>query len=180
VSYIGPGAPPFVRLNWRADEIRIRVGIGFFTPEWTGRLRNSHLATLSEPAPTHLPPGCGWSTRRLSWRVAPASRAPVTPENWTGTITVPHGGGTLSVKVSPSGRIVEDFSAAITCEAGSGHYEVGPSTVGEFISGSGSFEDAGRPASFHGRFLAGTLTGAVMGSFAGCGEGASNFTAHPG
>ena len=108
--YIGPGAPPVVHINWRPSEIRIRVGMGApFSPEWDGSLLGPRLMTLSEPAPTNNPPGCGWNSKRLTWRVAPAKRTPVAPGQWTGTVSGPGGAGTVSVKVAPSGRFVEVF-----------------------------------------------------------------------
>jgi hypothetical protein len=178
--YIGPGAPPRVRINWRPNQIVIRVGMGApFSPEWDGQLLGPHQATLSEPAPTNEPRGCGWRSKRLTWRVAPARRMPVTAGDWTGTVSVPGGSGTVSVKVAPSGRIVELFRVAIQCESGGGHFEVGPSTVGEFVSADGTFEDANRPAAFQGRFGPGdTLTGTL--SFSGCGPSGFAFVAHPG
>ena len=51
-TYIGPGALPVVRINWRANEIVIRVGMGApFDPEWDGRLLHRRSARLSEPRP---------------------------------------------------------------------------------------------------------------------------------
>jgi hypothetical protein len=183
--YIGPGAPPLVRINWRPTAILIRVGMGApFSPEWDGRLLGPRLATLSEPAPTNNPPGCGWNTRRLTWRVAPANRRPVPPGQWTGTVSGTGGAGTVSVKVAPSGRIVETFAVDITCTAGGGGSSgVGPGAVGDFISADATFEDANRPAAFEGHFEpGGTLTGTLTGGFTeGCAPGGSlTFTAHPG
>jgi hypothetical protein len=181
--YIGPGAPPLVRINWRADQVAIRVGMGApFAPEWDGRLLGPRELTLSEPAPANEPRGCGWQSRRLSWRAAPTKRMPVTAGDWTGTVSVPGGSGTVAVKVAPSGRIVELFQVAIQCASGGGTYEVGPAAVGEFISAAGTFADANRPASFEGRFgpgasLAGSLTGSLP---EGCGSSGFTFSAHPG
>lgn len=183
--YIGPGALPLVRINWRATEIEIRVGMGApFSPEWDGRLIGPRLLTLSQPAPVDNPPGCGWSSSRLTWRVTPAKRTLVTPGDWSGTVTGPGGSGTVSVKVAASGRIVENFEVAVSCTTGGGGSSgIGPAAVGEFISADGTFEDANRPAGFEGRFQpGGTLTGTLTGSFTqGCAPGASlAFTAHPG
>jgi len=183
--YIGPGALPRVRINWRPTEIDIRVGMGApFAPEWDGRLLGPRLMTLSEPAPINNPPGCGWSSRRLTWRATPAQRMPVTPGVWSGTVTGAGGTGTVSVKVAASGRIVENFEVSVSCtEGGGGTSEIGPAAVGEFISAAGTFSDANRPAGFEGRFEpGGTLTGTLTGSYAqGCAPGGSlGFTAHPG
>lgn len=179
--YIGPGAPPFVRLGWHSSEIWIETGTGLFGPQVTGRLLSPRRAVLSELAPGNQPPGCGWSQHRLTWHVSPAHRAAVTPGVWTGTVVAPGVGGTVSVHVSPSGRIVELFRVELTCEAGGGHYQVGPDAqVGEFISASGAFSDPGRPAAFQGSFAAGTLTGTLNPAATGCGQTAVPFTAHPG
>ncbi len=182
--YIGPGAPPLVRLGWRRDEIVIRVGMGApFAPEWDGRLLGPRSATLSEPAPTREPSGCGWgSTRRLTWRLAPARRAPVTAGSWTGTVSGGEASGSVSIRVSPSARIVEWFAVSVRCPDGETQWEVGPATVGEFISPDGTFEEAHRPAKFSGRFgPGGTVTGTFLGVVSqGCGSGSLSFTAHPG
>jgi len=183
--YIGPGAPRLVRINWRPTEIVIRVGMGApFSPEWDGSLLGPRLMTLSEPAPTNNPPGCGWNSKRLTWRVAPAKRTPVAPGQWTGTVSGPGGAGTVSVKVAPSGRFVEVFDVEVACAGGGGGSSgVGPAAVGDFISADGTFEDANRPAGFEGRFEpGGTLTGTLTGSFTqGCAPGGSlTFSAHPG
>src|SRR5579859_6922577 len=86
--YIGPGAPPFVRLNFRPSEIWIETGTGFsFGPQITGRLLSPRRAVLSELAPRHLPPGCGWRQHRLTWHLSPARRAAVAPGRWSGTIS---------------------------------------------------------------------------------------------
>jgi hypothetical protein len=181
--YIGPGAPPLVRINWRPDQIAIRVGMGApFSPELDGRLLGPHAVMLSEPAPTNEPPGCGWQSRRLTWRAAPAKRMPVSAGEWSGTVSVPGGSGTVSIKVAASGRIVELFRVAVQCASGGGSYEVGPATVGEFITAEGTFEDANRPASFQGRFGPGaTLAGTLVGTLPeGCGSNSFTFLAHPG
>jgi hypothetical protein len=182
--YIGPGAPPVLRLGGQPDEISIRVGMGApFLPEWDGRLLSSRKATLSEPAPRNGPGGCGWgSTRRLTWRLAPSKRRSVTPGDWTGTVNVPGGSGTVSVRVARSERIVELFKVTIQCPDGGYDFGVGPATVGEFIGAGGVFEDAARPAGFRGRFGPGQiLTGSLLGrTTQGCGSGSLAFAAHPG
>jgi hypothetical protein len=181
--YIGPGALPQVRLNWHPDEIAIRVGMGApFAPELNGRLLGRREMTLSEPAPANQRPGCGWPSRRLTWRVAPAKRTPVTAGEWTGTVGVPGGGGTVLVKVAPSGRAVELFRVAVQCATGGGSFEVGPAAVGEFISAEGAFEDANRPATFQARFGPGpNLAGSLVGGLPeGCGSSSFTFSAHPG
>ena len=44
--YLGPGAPPVLRLGGQPGEISIRVGMGApFSPEWDGRLLSSRTAT---------------------------------------------------------------------------------------------------------------------------------------
>ena len=181
--YIGPGAPPVLRLGAPRDEITIRVGMGApFSPELDGRLLGPRNATVSEPVPRPGPRGCGWgSTRRLTWRLAPAKRRPVTAGEWTGTVNVPGGSGTVSVRVARSERTVELFQVAIRCPQGGYDFGVGPATVGEFISAGGVFEDATRPAGFRGRFGPGqTLTGTFHGrTTQGCGSGSLAFAAHP-
>jgi hypothetical protein len=182
-TYIGPGALPVVRINWQPDEILIRVGRGApFEPEWDGRLLGPRKATLSTPAPTNEPKGCGWSTKRLTWRLAPAKRVPVKPGVWTGAVTVPGGSGTVSVTFMPSGRIVQLFKVSVRCPSGGGSFSVGPAKVGDFIAADGSFEDANRPSSFHGRFApGGSLTGKVTASLPkSCGASSFAFAAQPG
>ncbi|MEA2314807.1 MAG: hypothetical protein QOI03_1499 [Solirubrobacteraceae bacterium] len=181
-SYIGPGAPPLVRINWRPTEIRIRIGMGApLSPEWDGQLLSPRQAILSEPAPTKEPAGCGWQSKRLTWRLSPAKRTPVRAGGWSGTIEAPGVSGTVALRVAASGRIVELFSTTIRCESGSGQFGVGPAAVGEFIAANGVFEDATRPAAFQGRFgPAEAVSGTVTGGFSGCGAGPFPFTAHPG
>lgn len=181
-TYIGPGALPVVRINWRANEMVIRVGMGApFDLEWDGRLLGRRAATLSEPAPTNEPKGCGWTSKRLTWRLAPAKRVAVRPGLWSGTVTVPGGTGTVSLTVTPSGRVIQWFKVSIQCAAGGGSFSVGPAKVGEFIAASGSFSDANRPSSFQGRFTpAGTLTGTLTGSLPdSCDASSFAFTAQP-
>ncbi len=181
-TYIGPGALPVVRINWQPDEILIRVGRGTpFEPQWDGRLLDPRMATLSTPAPTNEPKGCGWPSKRLTWRLAPAKRVPVRPGVWTGAVTVPGGSGTVSVTVMPSGRIVQRFKVSVDCPSGGGGFSVGPAKVGDFIAADGTFEDANRPASFQGRFTTeGTLTGRLTASLPeSCGARSFAFEARP-
>ena len=181
-TYIGPGALPVVRINWRPNEIVIRIGMGApFDSEWDGRLLGRRAATLSEPAPANEPKGCGWGSKRLTWRLAPAERVPVRPGLWSGTVTVPGGSGTVTVLVMPSGRVVQLFKVSIECPAGGGSFSVGPAKVGEFISADGNFSDANRPSTFEGRFTSeGTLTGNLTGSLPeSCGASSFEFTAQP-
>ena len=182
-TYIGAGSPPVVRINWHPDDVVIRVGRGApFSPELDGRLLSSHRMTLSEPAPVGESAGCGWSTKRLTWRVAPARRVAVVAGNWTGTVTVPGGSATVSVRVSAAGRIVELFSVVARCGGGEASFGVGPAAVGEFIAANGVFADASRPGAFQGRFLSPvTLAGTVSANPLGCGgAGPFPFAAHPG
>jgi hypothetical protein len=182
-TYIGPGALPVVRINWAADELLIRVDQRTpFEPQWDGRLLGPRRATLSSPAPPNEPRGCGWPTKRLTWRLAPAKRLAVKPGAWTGTVTIPGGSGTVSLTVGPSGRIVQVFHADIQCPTGGGGgYGVDPGKVGEFIAADGSFADANLPGGFSGRFApGGRLTGTVRGGLTqGCGAASYRFTAHP-
>lgn len=183
VVYIGAGSPPVVRINWRPDDVMIRVGSGApFSPELDGLLLGARRMTLSEPAPVGEPAGCGWSAKRLKWRVAPATRVAVTPGSWTGTVSTPTGSSTVSVRVSASGRIVELFSVVARCEGGETSFGVGPAAVGEFIAANGTFADSARPGAFQGRFTsADTLAGTVSANPLGCGgTGSFPFTAHPG
>ena len=180
--YIGPGALPVVRINWRPDSLEIRVGMGApFGPELDGRLVNARRAILSEPAPAHLPAGCSWNTRRLTWRLAPARRLSVTAGEWTGTISAAGVTGTVSFRVGASGRVLELFNASAQCEAGGGSFGIGQAPVGDFIMANGSFSDPSRPAPYQGRFTSpGAVAGTVSAATLGCGEGALAFTAHPG
>jgi hypothetical protein len=181
-TYIGPGALPVVRINWQPDEILIRAGRGApFAPEWDGRLLGPRKATLTTPAPANEPKGCGWSSKTLTWRLAPAKRVPVKPGAWTGAVTVPGGTGTVSVTVMPSGRIVQLFKVSVDCPAGGGSFSAGPAKVGGFIAADGSFEDANRPSSFQGRFTTGgTLAGRLTASLPkSCGASSFAFTARP-
>jgi hypothetical protein len=182
-TYIGPGALPVVRIGWQPGEILIRVGRGTpFEPQWDGRLLGPRRATLSTPAPTNQPRGCGWSSKRLTWRLASAKRVTVRPGGWSGTVSVPAGSGTVSVTVMPSGRIVQLFKVSVDCPSGGGSFSAGPAKVGDFIAADGSFEDANRPSSFQGRFGAdGSLTGTVTASLPeSCGARSFAFAAHPG
>ena len=96
-------------------------------------------------------------------------------------MTVPGGTGTVSLTVTPSGRVIKLFKVSIQCPAGGGSFSVGPAKVGEFIAANGSFSDANRPSSFQGRFTpAGTLTGTLTGSLPdSCGASNFAFTAQP-
>jgi hypothetical protein len=96
---IGPRGLPFsfslARVRGRItirqpDDILIRGRRGApFKPQWDGQLLGPRKATLSTPAPTNEPKCCGWPTRRLTWRLAPAKRVPVKPGVWTAAVTVP-------------------------------------------------------------------------------------------
>jgi hypothetical protein len=180
--YIGPGAPPHVRVGYRAGEFSIEAGTATpFALAWSGRFLGPRRATLSEPAPVGEPSGCGWSRRTLTWKLRPAARTRVAPGPWTGPISGTGVTGTVTVQVSATGRIVEWFKEEVQCAGGGGHYEIGPDTeVGEFISAAGAFADAGRPSSFQGTFSGEALTGTASIGFAGCGEGVASFAAHPG
>jgi hypothetical protein len=161
----------------------IRVGRGTpFEPQWDGRLLGPRRATLSTPARTNQPRGCGWSSKRLTWRLAPAKRVTVRPGVWSGTVSVPGGSGTVSVTVMPSGRIVQLFKVSVDCPSGGGSFSAGPAKVGDFIAADASFEDANRPSSFQGRFGAdGSLSGTVTASLPqSCGASSFAFAAHPG
>jgi hypothetical protein len=188
-AYAYPRQPTSVQARCRScksagnREILIRVGRGTpFEPQWDGRLLGPRRATLSTPAPTNQPRGCGWSSKRLTWRLAPARHVTVRPGSWSGTLSVPGGSGTVSVTVMPSGRIVQLFKVLGGCPSGGGSFSVGPAKVGDFIAADGSFEDANRPSSFQGRFGAdGSLTGTVTASLPeSCGASSFAFVAHRG
>ena len=171
-----------MRVGYRAGEFSIEAGTTApFGLAWTGKLLGPRRATLSEPAPVGEPSGCGWSRRTLTWKLAPATRAPVTPGPWTGSISGSGVTGTVTVQVSATGRVVEWFREEVQCAGGGGHYEIGPDAeVGEFISAAGAFADADRPGAFQGSFSGDALTGTVGTGFAGCGERVVPFTARPG
>jgi hypothetical protein len=141
-SYIGPGAPPRVRLpGWKPTYVEIGAyDRGQFPLLIEGQvLARRHLA-LSMGLGPRVPKHCGWPKKTITWSVRPAKRLKVATGTWTGTATFPNATGTVTVKVTASGRIVDFFELEVTCpEGGGGGVTAGP-PAGEFVSATGRFE----------------------------------------
>jgi hypothetical protein len=165
-EYGGPGAQPRVRLpGWKPTDIVIEgINHGEFPLQIDGRQLARRRAVLSMGISPSVPKNCGWPKKQVTWKVRPRHRLPVAPGTWTGTVTVPNGTGTVTVKVIAAGRIVDLFKAEIMCtEGGGGGFQSGPPAE-EFVSATGAFEGWGY-AHWKGRFgadgvLAGTFTAA--------------------
>lgn len=140
-TYVGPGAPPRVRINWRPDAILIMVQSRTGPVlALEGRLLASGRAVLSMRAPLNEPRGCGWPATRLRWRVEPRRRLAVATGRWSGTVAAPGGvTGDVTVQVGSDGRTVDAISFEIRCPGGGSTSFSGGPPAYEFISAAGSF-----------------------------------------
>jgi hypothetical protein len=121
-SYIGPGAPPRVRLpGWKPTYVEIGAYVrGEFPLLIEGRVLAHRHRALSMGLGPRVPKHCGWPKKTITWSVRPAKRLKVATGTWTGTATFPNATGTVTVKVTASGRMVDFFELEVTCPEGGG------------------------------------------------------------
>jgi hypothetical protein len=152
-SYLGPGAPSMVglfRLGPREVMLEARTPTSALPTTLDGRLISRRAMVLSMPLSGLVVSKCAWP-HSLTWRMHPAVRQPVADGTWTGQLGAPGvADGPLTFKVIADGRIVDYFSAQISCvDGGGGSFSAGPG-AGEFVRADGSF--VGLSGAWYGTF----------------------------
>lgn len=176
VTYTGPGSPPIAVFHYRPRELAFDVYDQGLSGVYSGRLRSRRTMVLTARAPARQPMGCGWPRKTLRWVVHRARRVRVADGTWIGTLD---NGGTVEVRVSAGGSVVDAFQAHVACPGagpGSGPGEdIGSQKAEEFVDRRGNFAGPvgtetvnGVRTMWKGRFVGGTLTGTVT-TWAPCG-----------